>query len=431
MGNSGNSLVVVGAQWGDEGKGKIVDFLADKADVVVRFNGGNNAGHTVEADGKTFRLHLIPSGVARNKLGVIANGVAVDPKVLLEEIGALRKMGYEPNLAISDRAHVIMHHHRLFDSADKASGIGTTGRGIGPVYADKARRTEALRLMDFIGAGFAEKIGSILDRKKDELMRFDELKGSSFQTYKSAVISEYEKYARELRPYISDTIYIINEAIDEGKSVLFEGAQGTLLDVDHGTYPFVTSSSTCAGGACTGAGVGPNKIKRIIGVAKAYTTRVGGGPFPTELTGKEGDALREAGKEYGTTTGRPRRCGWLDLVILKYAKMVNGLTELAITKLDVLSGLEKIKVCVAYDIDGARTERFPASIGSIEKARPVYEELDGWDKWDAAKAKEILKKGVAGLPENAQKYLKFIEKKTGVPVKIVSIGPGRDETIVS
>jgi len=428
----GNTVVVIGAQWGDEGKGKIVDFLAENADIVVRFNGGNNAGHTVKADGRTYKLHLLPSGVVRNKMVVIGNGVVVDPKILLEEMEMLRGMGYEPNLALSDRAHVIMHYHRLFDSvADKMGKIGTTGRGVGPAYSDKAKRTEALRVIDFVGNNFKERIVSILESKRHDLEKAGIIKNQKdFDAYKASLISEYEGYAEIIRPYVSDTVYIINEAIDEGKNVVFEGAQGTLLDVDHGTYPYVTSSSTCAGGACTGAGVGPGKIKRVAGVAKAYTTRVGEGPFPTELHGEEGEALRNAGSEYGTTTGRARRCGWLDLVILKYAKLVNGITDLAITKLDVLSGMKKIKICVAYEIDGKRTDRFPSSFEALEKAKPVYIEADGWQKWSAKEAKAVVKKGIRGLPENAQKYLKLIEELTGIPVSIVSIGPGRDETII-
>lgn len=428
----GDSVVVVGAQWGDEGKGKIVDFLAEKADVVVRFNGGNNAGHTVIAGGKTFKLHLIPSGVVRKKLIVIANGMVVDPKVLLEEIEMLRKMGFEPNLAISEKAHVIMHYHRLFDSsADKTGKIGTTGRGIGPAYSDKAKRNDALRVIDLVSSGFKARMEKILENKKGKLLKFGVIKNEKeLAKYKSSLAKEYEKYAESLRPYVSDTAVLINEALDSGKNVLFEGAQGTLLDVDHGTYPYVTSSNTCAGGACTGAGVGPNRLKKIIGVTKAYTTRVGEGPFPTELKGEEGDMLREAGNEYGTTTGRPRRCGWLDLVILKYAKMVNGLTSLAVTKLDVLSGIEKIKVCTAYEINGKRTGHFPSSAEALEKAKPVYREMSGWGEWNENQVKEIVKRGFKSLPANAQKYLRFIEKQTGVPIGIVSIGPRRDETIV-
>ncbi|MFH1237275.1 MAG: adenylosuccinate synthase [Candidatus Aenigmatarchaeota archaeon] len=427
-----DSTVVVGAQWGDEGKGKIVDFLADKADVVVRFNGGNNAGHTIKANGDTFKLHLIPSGVVRNKQIIIANGVVVDPKILIEEVKMLRKMGYEPNLMVSANAHVIMHYHKVFDtSGDKKGRIGTTGRGIGPAYSDKANRTDAIRVADFVGSAFEARLAKILESKKEDLLKHGVIPDAKeLDNYKASLATEYRKYADFIRPYVYDTSMVINHALEDGKSVLFEGAQGTLLDVDHGTYPYVTSSNTCAGGACTGAGVGPGRITNVVGVTKAYTTRVGEGPFPTEMKDDEGERLREAGCEYGTTTGRPRRCGWLDFVVLKYAKMVNGLTSLAITKLDVLSGMDKIKVCIAYEIDGKKTDRMPSTIEELEKAKPVYIELDGWPKWSEEEAKRIASSGLGALPEQARQYLKFIESKAGVPISIVSIGPGRDETIV-
>ncbi|MCX6818276.1 MAG: adenylosuccinate synthase [Candidatus Aenigmarchaeota archaeon] len=427
-----DSTVVVGAQWGDEGKGKIVDFLADKADVVVRFNGGNNAGHTIKANGDTFKLHLIPSGVVRNKQIIIANGVVVDPKILIEEVEMLRKMGYEPNLMVSSNAHVIMHYHKVFDtSGDKKGRIGTTGRGIGPAYSDKANRTDAIRVADFVGGAFETRLAKILENKKEELLKHGVIKAAKeLENYKTTLATEYRKYADFIRPYVYDTSMVINHALEDGKSVLFEGAQGTLLDVDHGTYPYVTSSNTCAGGACTGAGVGPGRITNVVGVTKAYTTRVGEGPFPTEMKDDEGERLREAGCEYGTTTGRPRRCGWLDFVVLKYAKMVNGLTALAVTKLDVLSGMDKIKVCIAYEIDGKKTDRMPSTIEELEKAKPVYMELDGWPRWSDEEARHIARSGLEALPEQARQYLKFIENKAGVPISIVSIGPGRDETIV-
>ena len=427
-----DSTVVVGAQWGDEGKGKIVDFLADKADIVVRFNGGNNAGHTIKANGDTFKLHLIPSGVVRNKQIIIANGVVVDPKILIDEVEMLRKMGYEPNLMVSSNAHVIMHYHKIFDThGDKKGKIGTTGRGIGPAYSDKANRTDAIRVADFVGSAFEARLAKILESKKEELLRHGVISDvKELDNYKASLATEYRKYADFIRPYVYDTSMVINHALEDGKSVLFEGAQGTLLDVDHGTYPYVTSSNTCAGGACTGAGVGPGRITNVVGVTKAYTTRVGEGPFPTEMKDDEGERLREAGCEYGTTTGRPRRCGWLDFVVLKYAKMVNGLTALAVTKLDVLSGMDKIKVCTAYEIDGKKTDRMPSTIEELEKVRPVYTELDGWPRWSEEEAKNIARSGLEALPEQARQYLKFIENKAGVPISIVSIGPGRDETIV-
>lgn len=424
----GEAAVVVGTQWGDEGKGKIVDFLSEDADVVVRFNGGNNAGHTIKVQDKTFKLHLIPSGAVRNKLSVIGNGVVVDPKVLIEEIGMLKEMGRELNLAVSEKAHVIMHYHRVMDSrGDIKVKIGTTRRGVGPAYSDKAKRSEALRVVDLVSNGFKDKMERILDDKKDELVRKGVVKKGEFKKYKHSLVEEYKEYAKTIKPYIGDTTVLINKAIDDGKKVLFEGAQGILLDLDHGTYPFVTSSNTCSGGACTGAGIGPNKISKIIGVVKAYTTRVGEGPFPTELNEKTGERLRDAGKEYGTTTGRPRRCGWADLVILKYAKMVNGLTELAVTKLDVLNGISPLKLCVSYEINGKRTENFPSSINALSRAKPVYIEMDGWKELDIER---IVKEGYRALPKEAKAYLERMEKETGVPIKIISFGASREETIV-
>jgi adenylosuccinate synthase len=423
----GDSVVVVGTQWGDEGKGKIVDFLAEDADIVVRFNGGCNAGHTVKVRDKTFKLHLIPSGVVRNKLVVIGNGVVVDPKVLLEEMSKLKKMGYDPNLVISEKAHVVMDYHRFLDSSiDKKVKIGTTGRGVGPAYSDKAGRTWALRIIDLISDGFEKKMERILEGKKDELLKFGVVE-KVFGKYKLLIFKEYKEYAEMIKPYVADTTVLVNQALDNGKKVLFEGAQGILLDLDHGTYPYVTSSNTCAGGACTGAGVGPNKINRIIGVTKAYTTRVGEGPFPTELKEEVGKKLRDAGNEYGTTTGRPRRCGWVDLVILKYAKMVNGLTELAVTKLDVLDGINPIKLCVAYEINGKRIENFPSLSEMLSRVKPVYIEMEGWKELDTER---ILKEGYQALPKEARDYLEKIEKETGIPIKIISFGPERDNTIV-
>ncbi len=423
----GDSVVVVGTQWGDEGKGKIVDFLAEDADLVVRFNGGCNAGHTVMVRDKKFKLHLIPSGVVRNKLVVIGNGVVVDPKILLEEIQKLKKMGYEPNLLISEKAHLVMDYHRFLDSnIDKKVKIGTTGRGVGPAYSDKAGRTGALRVIDLVSDGFEKKMGRILEAKKDELLKFGVVE-KVFGEYKNLVLKEYREYAEKIRPYVDDTTVLINHALDNGKNVLFEGAQGVLLDLDHGTYPYVTSSNTCAGGACTGAGIGPNRINRIIGVTKAYTTRVGEGPFPTELKEGIGEGLRKTGNEYGTTTGRPRRCGWIDLVILKYAKMVNGLTELAVTKLDVLDGIGPLKLCVAYEINGKRIENFPSLSEILSRVKPVYTEMEGWGKLDT---ESILKEGYRALPEQARAYLERIEKEVGTPIRIISFGSERSETIV-
>ncbi len=423
----GNSVVVVGTQWGDEGKGKIVDFLAENADIVVRYNGGCNAGHTVVVRDKKFKLHLVPSGVVRNKLVVIGNGVVVDPKVLLEEISTLKKMGYEPNLVISEKAHVIMDYHRFLDSnIDKKVKIGTTGRGVGPAYSDKAGRTGALRIIDLVSNGFENKMERILEIKKDELLKFGVME-KVFGEYKLLILKEYKEYAEKIKPYVADTTVLVNQALDNGKNVLFEGAQGVLLDLDHGTYPYVTSSNTCAGGACTGTGVGPNKINRIIGVTKAYTTRVGEGPFPTELKEGIGESLRKAGKEYGTTTGRPRRCGWIDFVILKYAKMVNGLTELAVTKLDVLDGINPIKLCIAYEINGKRIENFPSLSEILSKVKPVYIEMEGWKQIESEK---VVKEGYASLPKQAREYLERIEREVGIPIKTISFGSERGKTIV-
>lgn len=424
-----HSTVVIGTQWGDEGKGKIVDFLSEEADLVVRFNGGNNAGHTVKVGDQTFKFHILPSGVVRDKAGVIANGLVVDPKVLIEEMEMLRKAGRKPSLFISEKAHVVMDYHRVIDSReDRKCRIGTTGRGIGPTYSDKARRTEALRVGDLVNGEFRERLGSVLESKKEELTRLGIVKGrKGFENYRASMFEEYESYAKMLKPYVTDTTVLINRALDDGRKVLFEGAQGILLDVDHGSFPYVTSSNTCTGGVCTGAGVAPGRIKRVIGVTKSYTTRVGEGPFPTELSGEEGDRMREKGKEFGTTTGRPRRCGWIDLVILRYARMINGMSELAITKLDVLGGFRKLKVCVAYEIDGNRVVDFPSDSRMLERARPVYTEMDGWNRIDEEK---VRKEGYSGLPGNARKYVESIEREVGVRASIISYGPERRKTIV-
>ncbi|RLE76550.1 MAG: adenylosuccinate synthase [Thermoprotei archaeon] len=429
------SIVVVGTQWGDEGKGKIVDFLAKKADVVVRYNGGCNAGHTVLVKDRKFKFHLVPSGVLQGKIGVIGNGTVIDPKVLVEEIEALKHEGIDLKLYISCKAHVTMPYHRIFDRGKEIKRgrekIGTTGRGIGPTYADKMKRTEAIRVSDFISEKFEEKLSRILELKIPELLEYGIIKDEGeLESYKREIMEEYSVYAEKLRGFVTDTSLLLNKFLDEGKTVLFEGAQGTLLDVDHGTYPYVTSSNATAGGACTGAGVGPRRINRVIGVAKAYTTRVGSGPFPTELTDEIGDFLRERGHEYGTTTGRPRRCGWLDVVILKYAKRINSLDELALTKLDVLSGLEKLKICVAYEIDGKIVKEFPASISELEKCKPVYIELDGWEEIERSEWREIARKDFEALPKNAKTYVQKIRELVDLPITIISVGPDREETIV-
>ena len=432
---SGPSVVVVGAQWGDEGKGKIVDFLAEGVDIVVRYNGGCNAGHTVKVGTKIFKFHLIPSGVIQGKIAVIGNGVVIDPKVLIEEIEILKDEGIELKLLISDRAHITMPYHKVFDEGnEKKRGkgkIGTTGKGIGPTYADKIKRTEAITTLDLISKEFGKKLSKVLELKTSELLKFKLIKNKSeLENYKQKIFKEYLSIRKKIKEFVSDTSLFLNKSLNEGKIVLFEGAQGTLLDLDHGTYPFVTSSNATAGGASTGTGVGPKRLNRIIGVAKAYTTRVGFGPFPTELTDKTGYFLRERGGEYGTTTGRPRRCGWLDAVILKYAKRINGLDELALTKLDVLSGIQKLKICTAYELKGRIINEFPTSIKDLEKCKPLYIELDGWEELKREEWKKIAKKGFEALPENAKTYLTKIKEIIGIPITIISIGPSREETII-
>lgn len=422
-----SAVVIVGAQWGDEGKGKIVDVLTEKADIVARYQGGHNAGHTVVINNEKFVLHLIPSGILhRGKLCIIGNGVVIEPSSLINEIQGLRDRGMEvgENLIVSKTSHLIMPYHVAIDNMhEKNKGskkIGTTGRGIGPTYVDKMARA-GIRLIDLYSpAVFREKLEGNLseinyllkNRYKEEGFNFDEI-------YK-----QYMVYAEKLSPHVSDTDRIINEGIRNNKHVLFEGAQGTLLDVDHGTYPFVTSSSAVAGGACTGLGVGPTKISRVVGVAKAYTTRVGGGPFPTELTDSVGEGMRERGGEYGATTGRPRRCGWLDFIGLRHAVMVNGLTGIALTKLDILDALDTIKVCVAYRHQGSVYHEFPKELSLLQESEPVYEEMEGW------KENTVGIKRFEKLPRNAQKYIRKIEEVLGVPIDIISTGQKRDELIM-
>ncbi|MCL4457405.1 MAG: adenylosuccinate synthase [Nitrospirae bacterium] len=422
-----STVVIVGTQWGDEGKGKIVDFLTEKADVVARYQGGNNAGHTVVIKNEKYILHLIPSGVLhKNKKCIIGNGVVIDPAALIEEMDGLKKRGItiNKNLLISKNAHVIMPYHVALDKGNenKKGGkkIGTTGRGIGPSYTDKIARY-GIRMMDLMSPEvFKEKLSANLSTANFLLENL----------YKTAPLSEkeiyrqYMKYAERLAPYIADTDLIINKEIASGKKVLFEGAQGTLLDIDHGTYPFVTSSNTIAGGACTGLGVGPTKIKKVLGVVKAYTTRVGEGPFPTELKNALGEAIRQKGGEFGATTGRPRRCGWLDILILKHAIRINGLTGLAITKLDILDGFDRLKICVGYKYKGKRYAEFPKEIEVLNNCEPVYETVDGW------KESTLGIKDFSKLPANARKYIKTIEKILGIKVHIISTGQKRDEIIV-
>lgn len=422
-----SAFIVLGAQWGDEGKGKMTDYLAEEADVVVRFQGGNNAGHTVEVGDRQYKLHLIPSGILYdNKLNVIGNGVVVDPKALFEEIGYLEKEGVEvtpEKLIISDRAHLIMPYHRVLDVLkEKARGkndIGTTGKGIGPCYTDKFERC-GIRVCDLLHEDvFEEKLRENIRMKNEYITKV--LGGEALDV--EEILVQYKQYAEKIRPFVKDTSVKVYDSIKEDKIVLFEGAQGMLLDIDHGTYPYVTSSNTTAGGVSNGIGVGPNMITNAVGITKAYTTRVGKGPFPTELENETGEWIRTKGHEYGVTTGRSRRCGWLDLVIVKSAVRVSGLTSLAVTKIDTLAGLDKLKVCVGYKFNGEIIDYFPASLEDLAKCEPVYEEFDGWDDSvaDARSYDEI--------PENAKKYLERISEFTGTRISIVSVGPKRDQTM--
>ena len=421
------NVVIVGTQWGDEGKGKIVDLLSEYADLVVRFQGGNNAGHTMVVEGEQFICHLIPSGILQDKTCMIGNGVVVDPAVLLKEMDALEARGVSigaEQLKISERAHLIMPYHRSIDHArEQFKGdkkIGTTGRGIGPAYEDKATR-RGIRFVDLLDPDvFEEKVTTILDEKNFYLKNY--LSAEPLDA--GQIIAEYRDYSRRLAPHVSNVSLAIEQAISEGRQVLFEGAQGTHLDIDHGTYPFVTSSNTLAGNACCGAGVGPGQINAVIGIVKAYTTRVGKGPFPAELFDEIGDRIQEKGAEFGATTGRRRRCGWLDTVILKNAVRLNGLTGLTITKLDVLDGLESVKICTAYEYHGEIMEEFPASLRVLSECKPVYETLPGWSE-DISGIRKM-----DDLPANVRRYLRRIEELTRTQIQIVSVGPDRDQTIV-
>lgn len=426
---------VIGLQWGDEGKGKIIDFLSKDFDIVARFNGGNNAGHTVVVNNKVFKFHLIPSGVVRGLTGVLGNGMVIDPSVLVKEIEFVKSNNIDPKLKISFKAHLILPYHRIIDRGKESrSGtkrIGTTGRGIGPAYSDKMRRNEALRVENLISSNFYEKIKNVLEMKKDELKSYNIISSDSeLKEYGDRIYREYSGYAKILSKYVCDVSSFLFEAKENGKRILFEGAQGTLLDIDHGTFPFVTSSNTTVGGIFTGLGIPPSFLEKVIGVAKAYTTRVGRGPFPTELSGSLGEYIREKGMEYGTTTGRARRCGWLDLVALKYSCDINGVSEIALTKLDVLSGLREIKVAVAYEIDGKVTKSFPSSADKLYKVKPAYETLKGWNKLSKGEWKRIVEKGFDALPYNTIEYISFIEDHLKIPVKIISVGPEREYTIV-
>jgi adenylosuccinate synthase len=419
-----SATVVVGAQWGDEGKGKIVDLLASRAEMVVRYGGGPNAGHTLVVDGARLVLRLVPSGALHPHVRcVLGQGVVVHPATLVEEIDALAGRGVEVSsrLALSTRAHLILPYHMTIDElreAKEGGRIGTTKRGIGPCYEDKVGR-RGVRAGDLLDMASArERIAEAVAAWSPTIAA---LGGTTPEV--ATLMSELERYAARLVPLLADTAELVDDALSADKAVLFEGAQGTLLDIDHGTYPFVTSSSAIAGGAATGAGVGPTRLGRVLGITKAYTTRVGGGPFPTELTDEVGTRLRDAGGEFGSVTGRPRRTGWLDLVALRYARRVNGLDALAVTKLDVLTGLPKLRVCVAYDTPDGRVESLPR--GGVAAATPVYRELEGWDS-ELRGCREL-----AALPRAARAYLDFITDAAKVPIAMVSVGPGRDETIVS
>jgi len=422
------AVVVVGAQWGDEGKGKVVDILAEHADVIVRYQGGNNAGHTLVVDGQKTVLHLVPSGVLHaGKVCVIGNGVVVDPGVLLAELDALRKRGYlldDTLLKISDRAHVIMPYHRAIDLArERLRGegrIGTTGRGIGPTYEDKMARI-GVRFADFLDdESFTDVLRHTLAEKNTYLKTMLQEESLDFDS----IHDEYCGYRTRLARYVSDTAVYLHTTLRQSKRVLLEGGQGTMLDVDHGTYPYVTSSNTVAGAACTGTGIAPHQISAVVGIVKAYTTRVGSGPFPTELLDALGAKLRQDGDEFGATTGRPRRCGWFDAVVVRHAVRLNGLTGLALTKLDVLTGINPIRICTAYESNGRRLEDFPAGGALLRGVRPVYEELAGWtEPLNQARSLD-------DLPANARAYIRRLEQVSGAPMIMISVGAGRNETIV-
>jgi adenylosuccinate synthase len=419
------AIVLVGAQWGDEGKGKATDLLGDRVDYVVRYQGGNNAGHTVVIGDESYALHLLPSGVLSPEVTpVIGNGVVIDPQVLLDEIDGLAVRGVDcGKLLISANAHLITPYHRALDKVTErylgSARIGTTGRGIGPAYGDKIARV-GIRVQDLFDPGILrQKLELVLREKNQVLTKVYNRRGID----PAAVAADYEGYAERLRPYVADTGLVLSQALDRGEVVLLEGAQATMLDVDHGTYPFVTSSSPTAGGACVGSGIGPTRISDVIGIVKAYTTRVGEGPFPTELRDDTGEWLRKSGAEYGVTTGRPRRCGWFDAVIARYSTRINGITGYFLTKLDVLSGLDQVPVCVAYEVDGKRYDEIPMTQTDFHHAVPVYEYFDGW--WeDISKARTV-----DDLPSNARAYIAAVEQMIGAPICAIGVGPRRDQTL--
>lgn len=415
--------LVIGTQWGDEGKGKVVDYYSKHTDYVVRFQGGNNAGHTIKVGDEVYKLHVVPSGVIQGKTGIIGNGVVIDPEILLQEIDELIQRGKKPKLLISDRANIIMPYHKILDGAEEQylgdKKIGTTKRGIGPCYSDKVARN-GIRAIDLTQK---ERLQRLLDRILPIKQKMIDIYDIKTKLDGKEILETYSAYGELLKEYITTTHIELNNAIQKKKNILLEGAQGTMLDVDYGTYPYTTSSNTIAGGCTIGTGIGPKHIDEIIGIAKAYTTRVGEGPFPTELLDKTGQHFQQVGHEFGTTTSRPRRCGWLDLVIVKHSCMISGITKLAITKLDVLSGLSQAYICTQYTFDGKRIDYFPANIEDVATCKPVYKEFKGWETIDP----KIVT--FAELPKEAQFYLKFIEKEVGVPLSLISIGPGRTETI--
>ncbi|OAQ08029.1 adenylosuccinate synthase [Ligilactobacillus aviarius] len=420
-----SSIVIMGSQWGDEGKGKMTDWLAQKADMIVRYQGGNNAGHTIAFNGKTYKLQLIPSGIFEpQKINVIGNGVVVNPKALLSELQMLKDAGVTPsNLKISSRAHLILPYHIQLDIAqEKQRGdqkVGTTHNGIGPAYMDKAARI-GIRMCDLLEKDtFATKLKENLAQKNALFEKIYDEEPFDFDS----LFDEYYEYGQQLKDYVTDTSVLVNEAISAGKNVLFEGAQGIMLDLDHGTYPYVTSSNPVVGGALAGAGVGPQSLTKMVGVCKAYSTRVGEGPFPTELTNETGDWIREKAHEYGTVTGRPRRIGWFDAVAMRHAKRVSGMNCLSLNLLDIFTGLKKVKICTAYMLDGKQIDYYPASLKELERCEPVYEEFDGWTE-DISTVTEYDQ-----LPANAKKYLKRIEELTGLQLMTISVGPSREQTI--
>lgn len=418
--------VVIGSQWGDEGKGKVVDLLSEDLDIVARYQGGANAGHTIMWGDKTFVLHLVPSGIFHEGVTcVIGNGVVIDPVAVMEEIRMIQDLGYsvDGRLLISHNAHLIMPYHKKIEAAREqsrdASAIGTTGRGIGPSYVDKFART-GIRVVDLLDRDVLSKKLRTSIEEKNAILK--SVYGAETLNVE-AIVDEYVEFDKLIDPYVTDTTQYLCNALKDGKHILAEGAQGSLLDVDFGTYPFVTSSHPTVGGCCTGLGVPPTAINRVIGIVKAYCTRVGNGPFPTELEDETGERLREEGGEFGATTGRPRRCGWLDLVALRYTSMINGMTDYAITKMDVLSGFDEIKVCTAYRYDGKETSRFPSETQTLERVEPVYETLPGWQE-DISEVQSA-----DDLPEAARDYLRFITEWTGVSISMISTGPKREQTI--